>query len=124
MAGLEKARELGSKIEETHKRVGAVQVEISHQVQDILERTRKGTAHFTERLTALESYAADLGKKHHHEVDERKADQTAVLRRILPLQSWLPMDNPYLVRLGIGSLHGRRLISSGATAQSGSPSHQ
>lgn len=75
---IEKARELGSKIEETHKRVGVVQVEISHQVQEILERTRKGTAHFTERLTALESYAADLGKKHHHEIDERKADQTAV----------------------------------------------
>jgi nitroimidazol reductase NimA-like FMN-containing flavoprotein (pyridoxamine 5'-phosphate oxidase superfamily) len=37
-------------------------------------------------------------------------DETTQLRRSLPLHSWLPMDDPHLVRLGIESLHGRRLV--------------
>lgn len=41
------------------------------------------------------------------------ADEAAALRAALPLHSWLPMDDPELVRLGIESLHGRRLVPWG-----------
>jgi len=40
-------------------------------------------------------------------------DEAAALRRSLPLHSWLPMDDPQLVRLGIESVHGRRLVPWG-----------
>ncbi|MEV0802947.1 pyridoxamine 5'-phosphate oxidase family protein [Kribbella sp. NPDC050281] len=38
------------------------------------------------------------------------ADEADSLRRSLPLHSWLPMDDPQLIRLGIESVHGRRLL--------------
>ncbi|TDW77266.1 pyridoxamine 5'-phosphate oxidase family protein [Kribbella pratensis] len=38
------------------------------------------------------------------------ADEGAELRHRLPLHSWLPMDDPQLVRLGIESVEGRRLL--------------
>jgi len=38
------------------------------------------------------------------------ADEAAELRRTVPIHSWLPMDEPGLVRLGVESLHGRRLL--------------
>ncbi|WP_350275718.1 pyridoxamine 5'-phosphate oxidase family protein [Kribbella sp. HUAS MG21] len=38
------------------------------------------------------------------------ADEAAELRRTLPLHSWLPLDDPRLVRLDIASLNGRRLV--------------
>ncbi|MEV5965966.1 pyridoxamine 5'-phosphate oxidase family protein [Kribbella sp. NPDC051952] len=38
------------------------------------------------------------------------ADEVEALRHSLPLHSWLPMDDPYLLRLGIESVHGRRLL--------------
>jgi nitroimidazol reductase NimA-like FMN-containing flavoprotein (pyridoxamine 5'-phosphate oxidase superfamily) len=37
-------------------------------------------------------------------------DEAAALRRTVPLHSWLPIDDPRLARLGIESLHGRRLL--------------
>ncbi|WP_432893394.1 pyridoxamine 5'-phosphate oxidase family protein [Kribbella sp. CA-245084] len=37
-------------------------------------------------------------------------EESAELRRRLPLHSWLPMDDPQLVRLGIESVQGRRLL--------------
>ena len=41
------------------------------------------------------------------------ADEAAALRRNLPLHSWMPIGDPHLVRLGIESVHGRRLLSWG-----------
>ena len=38
------------------------------------------------------------------------ADEATDLRRTVAIHSWLPMDEPRLVRLGIESLHGRRLL--------------
>lgn len=37
-------------------------------------------------------------------------DEADDLRRRLPLHSWMPMDDARLVRLGIESFHGRRLV--------------
>ena len=37
-------------------------------------------------------------------------DEAAELRRRLPLHSWSPIDDARLVRLGIESVHGRRLV--------------
>ncbi|WP_371402623.1 pyridoxamine 5'-phosphate oxidase family protein [Kribbella sp. NBC_00662] len=47
------------------------------------------------------------------------AEETVELRRTLPLHSWLPMDDPQLVRLGIESVHGRRLVPWGQRPRSG-----
>lgn len=47
------------------------------------------------------------------------ARETVELRRALPLHSWLPMDDPKLVRLGIESVHGRRLVPWGQRPRSG-----
>lgn len=41
------------------------------------------------------------------------ADEATALHRTLALHSWLPMDEPRLVRLGIESLQGRRLVPWG-----------
>lgn len=38
------------------------------------------------------------------------ADEAAELRRTLPVRSWLPMEEPRLVRVGVESVHGRRLV--------------
>lgn len=38
------------------------------------------------------------------------ADEASALRSALPLRSWLPIDDPELVRQGIESLNGRRLV--------------
>lgn len=46
------------------------------------------------------------------------ADETAEFRRTLPLHSWLPMDDPQLVRLGIESVDGRRLVPWGQRPRS------
>ncbi|MGZ0153551.1 pyridoxamine 5'-phosphate oxidase family protein [Kribbella sp. WER1] len=40
-------------------------------------------------------------------------DEAAELRRTLALHSWMPMDEPQLVRLGIESVQGRRLVPWG-----------
>lgn len=40
-------------------------------------------------------------------------DEAAELRRTLALHSWMPMEEPQLVRLGIESVHGRRLVPWG-----------
>ncbi|MFK4084845.1 pyridoxamine 5'-phosphate oxidase family protein [Kribbella sp. NPDC020789] len=47
------------------------------------------------------------------------ADEAAELRRTLPLHSWLPMDEPRLIRLGVESLHGRRLVPWAQRPRSG-----
>ncbi|HZX04647.1 pyridoxamine 5'-phosphate oxidase family protein [Kribbella sp.] len=41
------------------------------------------------------------------------ADERADLRQRLPLHSWMPMDDPQFVRLGIESVQGRRLVPWG-----------
>jgi uncharacterized protein len=46
------------------------------------------------------------------------ADEIAEFRRTLPLHSWLPMDDPQLVRLGIESVDGRRLVPWGQRPRS------
>ncbi|HEY3560588.1 MAG TPA: pyridoxamine 5'-phosphate oxidase family protein [Kribbella sp.] len=46
-------------------------------------------------------------------------DEAAELRRTLPLHSWLPMEEPRLVRVGIESVHGRRLVPWGQRPRSG-----
>jgi nitroimidazol reductase NimA-like FMN-containing flavoprotein (pyridoxamine 5'-phosphate oxidase superfamily) len=47
------------------------------------------------------------------------AEETAELRRTLPVRSWLPMDDPQLVRLGVESVHGRRLVPWGRRPREG-----
>ncbi|MEU4287362.1 pyridoxamine 5'-phosphate oxidase family protein [Kribbella sp. NPDC026596] len=47
-------------------------------------------------------------------------EEAAEFRRTLPLHSWLPMDDARLVRLGIESIHGRRLVPWGQRPRSGS----
>ena len=47
------------------------------------------------------------------------ADEAAELRRTVPIHSWLPIDEPSLVRLGIESLHGRRLLPWAQRPRSG-----
>ena len=47
------------------------------------------------------------------------SDEAAELRRSLPLHSWMPIDDPHLVRLGIESVHGRRLAPWGRRSRSG-----
>lgn len=46
-------------------------------------------------------------------------DEAATLRHTLPLHSWLPLDAPELVRLGIESLDGRRLLPWAQRPRSG-----
>ncbi|WP_406054217.1 pyridoxamine 5'-phosphate oxidase family protein [Kribbella sp. NBC_00889] len=46
-------------------------------------------------------------------------DETAALRAALPLRSWLPLDDPQVVRLGIESLDGRRLLPWGQRPRAG-----
>ncbi|MFI7063630.1 pyridoxamine 5'-phosphate oxidase family protein [Kribbella sp. NPDC050124] len=46
-------------------------------------------------------------------------DETTALRCTLPLHSWLPMDDPHLVRLRIESLHGRRIVPWGQRPRTG-----
>jgi hypothetical protein len=46
-------------------------------------------------------------------------DDVTALRRSLPLHSWLPLDDPHIVRLGIESVHGRRLVPWGSRPRSG-----
>lgn len=45
-------------------------------------------------------------------------EESAELRHRLPLHSWLPIDDPQLVRLGIESLHGRGLVPWGSSSRS------
>ncbi|WP_329000916.1 pyridoxamine 5'-phosphate oxidase family protein [Kribbella sp. NBC_00709] len=47
------------------------------------------------------------------------AEESTELRHRLPLHSWLPMDESQLVRLGIESIHGRRLVPWGRRPRSG-----
>jgi nitroimidazol reductase NimA-like FMN-containing flavoprotein (pyridoxamine 5'-phosphate oxidase superfamily) len=47
-------------------------------------------------------------------------DEAHELRRTLPLHSWLSIDDPHLVRLGIESVHGRRLVPWAQRPRSGS----
>ena len=47
------------------------------------------------------------------------AGEAAELRRTLPLHSWLPMEDPQLVRVGVESVHGRRLVPWGARPRTG-----
>ncbi|MFG1912330.1 pyridoxamine 5'-phosphate oxidase family protein [Kribbella sp. NPDC048928] len=46
-------------------------------------------------------------------------DQAAELRRTLPVHSWLPMDDPRLVRVSVESVHGRRLVPWGERPRTG-----
>ena len=46
-------------------------------------------------------------------------EEAAALRRTLPLHSWLPMDDPHAVRLGVESVHGRRLVPWGQRPRTG-----
>ncbi|MER7246904.1 pyridoxamine 5'-phosphate oxidase family protein [Kribbella sp. NPDC000426] len=46
-------------------------------------------------------------------------DEAGELRRVLPLHSWLPMDDPALVRVGVESVHGRRLVPWGKRPRTG-----
>ncbi|GAA2806236.1 pyridoxamine 5'-phosphate oxidase family protein [Kribbella solani] len=46
-------------------------------------------------------------------------DEAAELRRTLPLHSWLPMEDPQLVRVGMESVHGRRLVPWGKRPREG-----
>jgi nitroimidazol reductase NimA-like FMN-containing flavoprotein (pyridoxamine 5'-phosphate oxidase superfamily) len=46
-------------------------------------------------------------------------DEAAELRRTLPVRSWLPMDDPRLVRVGVESVHGRRLVPWGKRPREG-----
>jgi len=45
-------------------------------------------------------------------------DEAAELRRRLALHSWMPMEEPQLVRLGVESVHGRRLVPWGRRPRS------
>lgn len=47
------------------------------------------------------------------------ADDAAALRRRLPIRSWIPMDDPLLVRVGVESVHGRRLVPWGKRPRDG-----
>lgn len=40
-------------------------------------------------------------------------DEADELRRTVPIHTWMPMDDPRLVRLGIESVQGRRLVPWG-----------
>ncbi|MFG1813530.1 pyridoxamine 5'-phosphate oxidase family protein [Kribbella sp. NPDC049174] len=51
-------------------------------------------------------------------------DEAAALRRALPLHSWLPMDDPHLVRLGIETVTGRRLVPWGRRPRSSATSRK
>ncbi|MEV0804348.1 pyridoxamine 5'-phosphate oxidase family protein [Kribbella sp. NPDC050281] len=46
-------------------------------------------------------------------------DETTALRAALPLHSWLPLDDPQVVRLAIETLHGRRLLPWGQRPHAG-----
>lgn len=46
------------------------------------------------------------------------ADEAVALRRTVALHSWMPMDDPRLVRLGIESVQGRRLVPWGQRPRS------
>ncbi|MEV0790305.1 pyridoxamine 5'-phosphate oxidase family protein [Kribbella sp. NPDC050459] len=46
-------------------------------------------------------------------------DEAAELRRTLPVRSWLPMEDPRLVRVGVESVHGRRLVPWGKRPRDG-----
>jgi uncharacterized protein len=46
-------------------------------------------------------------------------DEAAELRRTLPVHSWLPIEDPRLVRVGVESVHGRRLGPWGARPRTG-----
>ncbi|WP_328997842.1 pyridoxamine 5'-phosphate oxidase family protein [Kribbella sp. NBC_00709] len=45
-------------------------------------------------------------------------EESTELRHTLPMHSWLPMDDPQLVRMGIESVHGRRLVPWGQRPRS------
>ncbi|GAA1594340.1 MULTISPECIES: pyridoxamine 5'-phosphate oxidase family protein [Kribbella] len=45
-------------------------------------------------------------------------DEEAELRRTLALHSWMPIDEPHLVRLGVESVQGRRLVPWGTARRS------
>jgi hypothetical protein len=47
------------------------------------------------------------------------ADEAARLRGARPVHPWLPMDDPQLIRLGIASLNGRRLVPWAQRPRSG-----
>ncbi|MFF0341459.1 pyridoxamine 5'-phosphate oxidase family protein [Kribbella sp. NPDC004875] len=47
-------------------------------------------------------------------------DEADALRRNLPLHSWMPMDEPRLIRLGVESVQGRRLVPWGQRPRFGS----
>jgi len=51
-------------------------------------------------------------------------DESAELRRMLPIHSWLPMDEPRLIRIGVEMLQGRRLVPWAQRPRSGSSHHR
>jgi uncharacterized protein len=46
-------------------------------------------------------------------------DEAAQLRRTLPVRSWLPIEEARLVRVGVESVHGRRLVPWGKRPREG-----
>jgi len=46
-------------------------------------------------------------------------DEAAELRRTLPVRSWLPIEDARLVRVGVESVHGRRLVPWGQRPRTG-----
>ncbi|TCC30796.1 pyridoxamine 5'-phosphate oxidase family protein [Kribbella speibonae] len=46
-------------------------------------------------------------------------EEAAELRRTLPVRSWLPIEDAQLVRVGVESVHGRRLVPWGERRRAG-----
>ncbi|WP_337590441.1 pyridoxamine 5'-phosphate oxidase family protein [Kribbella speibonae] len=46
-------------------------------------------------------------------------EEAAELRRTLPVRSWLPIEDARLVRVGVESVHGRRLVPWGKRPREG-----
>ena len=70
----ETARGLARQIEEAEKRACG---EVTRQVEDLLQRSRKATGEMKDRLQALETTAGNLGKQLIDEASDRKAEQMA-----------------------------------------------
>jgi hypothetical protein len=74
----ETARGLARQIEEAEKRAYEKATgEVTRQVEDLLQRSRKATGEMKDRLQALETTAGNLGKQLIDEASDRKAEQMA-----------------------------------------------
>jgi BMFP domain-containing protein YqiC len=74
----ETARGLTRQIEEAEKRAYEKATgEVTRQVEDLLQRSRKATGEMKDRLQALETMTGNLGKQLIDEASDRKAEQMA-----------------------------------------------